>query len=163
PPPARRTPPRRGGKAPRRLPASRPCAPPRPPWTPRPPPPRRRRRRHPPRTTPSWPPPRPPPRRAGAPPPGPPPARGPAPWRPVSRADARRRKRPVALKVMRPALAASPDFHRRFVREAQLAAALDHEHIVTVYQVSEDRGVPFLAMKLLEGETLEDRLNRSGG
>jgi serine/threonine protein kinase len=72
-------------------------------------------------------------------------------------------KRLVALKVLRPSLAASADFHRRFLREAQLAAAIDHEHIVPVYQVGEDRGVPFLAMKLLRGETLEDRLHRAGG
>jgi Protein kinase domain len=72
-------------------------------------------------------------------------------------------KRQVALKVMRPSLAANPEFHRRFLREAQLAAAIDHEHVVTVYQVGEDRGVPHLAMKLLQGETLEDRLRRAGG
>ncbi|HTU20803.1 MAG TPA: serine/threonine-protein kinase [Gemmataceae bacterium] len=72
-------------------------------------------------------------------------------------------KRLVALKVMKPALAAQADFHRRFLREAQLAAAIDHEHIVTIYQVGEDRGVPFLAMKLLQGESLEARLGRSGG
>src|SRR5262249_18972222 len=72
-------------------------------------------------------------------------------------------KRLVALKVMRPSLAASPEYHRRFLREARLAAAIDHEHIVTIYQVGEDRDVPFLAMKLLQGETLEDRLNKKGG
>ena len=72
-------------------------------------------------------------------------------------------KRLVALKVMRPSLAASAEFHRRFLREAQLAAAIEHEYIVPVYQVGEDRGVPFLAMKLLRGETLEDRLRRAGG
>src|SRR5262249_29550528 len=66
-------------------------------------------------------------------------------------------KRRVALKVMKPSLAASPEFHRRFRREAQLAAAIDHEHLVTIYQVGEDHGVPFLAMQLLQGETLEDR------
>jgi serine/threonine protein kinase len=71
-------------------------------------------------------------------------------------------KRRVALKVMNPSLAAHADFHRRFLREAQLAAAIDHEHIVTIYQVGEDRGVPFLAMKLLQGESLEDRLRRKG-
>jgi hypothetical protein len=71
-------------------------------------------------------------------------------------------RRPVALKVMRPTLAASAEFHRRFLREARLAAAIDHEHIVTVYQVGEDRGVPFLAMQLLRGKTLEDHLQRAG-
>ena len=72
-------------------------------------------------------------------------------------------KRPAALKVMKPSLAAYPEFHRRFLREAQLAAAIEHEHVVTIYQVGEDRGVPFLAMKLLQGETLEDRLQRGRG
>ena len=72
-------------------------------------------------------------------------------------------KRLVALKVMKPSLAAQDDYHRRFLREAQLAAAIDHEHIITIYQVGEDRGVPFLAMKLLQGESLEDRLTRTGG
>ena len=71
--------------------------------------------------------------------------------------------RPVALKVMRPSLAASAEFHRRFLREARLAAAIDHEHVVTVYQVGEDRGVPFLAMQFLRGQTLEQRLERAGG
>ncbi len=72
-------------------------------------------------------------------------------------------RRLVALKVMRPSLAASAEYHRRFLREARLAAAIDHEHIVTVYQVGEDRGVPYLAMQLLRGQTLEDKLERAGG
>jgi serine/threonine protein kinase len=72
-------------------------------------------------------------------------------------------RRLVALKVMRPSLAASPEFHRRFLREARLAAAIEHEHIVTVYQVGEDRGVPYLAMQLLRGQTLEERLVKAGG
>ena len=71
-------------------------------------------------------------------------------------------KRLVALKVMKPSLAAMADFHRRFLREAQLAAAIEHDHIVTIYQVGEDRGIPFIAMRLLQGETLEERLNKSG-
>ena len=64
---------------------------------------------------------------------------------------------------MKPSLAAMADYHRRFLREAQLAAAIEHEHIVTIYQVGEDRGVPFLAMRLLQGETLEERLDRLKG
>jgi hypothetical protein len=68
--------------------------------------------------------------------------------------------RPVALKVMLPALSVNPDSRARFLREARAAAAIQHDHIVTVFQVGEDRGVPFLAMQLLEGETLEDRLRR---
>jgi serine/threonine protein kinase len=68
--------------------------------------------------------------------------------------------RPVALKVLRPELNSASDGRARFLREAQAAAALQHDHIVTVFQVGEDRGVLFLALQLLEGETLEDRLQR---
>jgi serine/threonine protein kinase len=68
-------------------------------------------------------------------------------------------KRPVALKAMRPALAASASARQRFLREAQ-AAAIVHDHVVPIHQVGEDRGVPFLAMQLLEGESLDERLQR---
>jgi formylglycine-generating enzyme required for sulfatase activity/Leucine-rich repeat (LRR) protein len=71
-----------------------------------------------------------------------------------------RLERRVALKVMQPILAASPSARERFLREARAAAALKHDHVVTIFQVGEDRGVPFLAMELLEGESLEDRLHR---
>jgi serine/threonine protein kinase/WD40 repeat protein len=69
--------------------------------------------------------------------------------------------RRVALKVMKPELAARPAERQRFLREAQAMAAIEHDHIVAIYQVSEDRGLPFLAMQLLKGETLEDRLRRA--
>ena len=62
-------------------------------------------------------------------------------------------ERLVALKAMLPALAASPSAKQRFLREARAAAAIKHDHIVTIYQVGEDRGVPFLAMEFLEGES----------
>jgi WD40 repeat protein/tRNA A-37 threonylcarbamoyl transferase component Bud32 len=66
--------------------------------------------------------------------------------------------RPVALKVMRPGLAVHESARERFLREARAAAALRHEHVVTVYQVGEDRGVIFLAMEFLPGQSLEQRL-----
>jgi serine/threonine protein kinase len=66
----------------------------------------------------------------------------------------------VALKAMLPALAASGSNKERFLREARAAAAIEHDHIVAIYQVAEDRGVPFIAMPFLRGESLEDRLNR---
>ena len=78
----------------------------------------------------------------------------------VFKAQDTRLNRVVALKVMKPALAASASARRRFVREAQTAAAVEHEHIVAVYEVDEDRGIPFLAMPLLRGETLSARLQR---
>ena len=69
-------------------------------------------------------------------------------------------ERLVALKAMLPALAASDIAKQRFLREARAAAAIEHDHIVTIYQVGEDRGVPFLAMQFLQGESLDDRLKR---
>jgi hypothetical protein len=68
--------------------------------------------------------------------------------------------RQVALKVIRPTLAASPQARKRFLAEARAAAALTHDHIVTIYQSGEDGAVPYLAMQLLAGETLETRLDR---
>jgi WD40 repeat protein len=69
-------------------------------------------------------------------------------------------KRPVALKVLKADLAADEGSRQRFLREARLAAAIEHDHIVPVYQIGEDRGVIFLAMPLLRGETLGERLRR---
>ena len=66
----------------------------------------------------------------------------------------------VALKAMLPALAASEANKERFLREARAAAAIEHDHIVAIFQVDEDRGVPFIAMPLLRGEALEDRFKR---
>lgn len=80
----------------------------------------------------------------------------------VFAAEDTRLKRPVALKVMKPGLAANTTDRERFLREAQAAAALKHDHIVTVYQAGESNGVLFLAMELLEGESLHERLTREG-
>lgn len=68
--------------------------------------------------------------------------------------------RKVALKMMRPRVAVNPGAAKRFLREARAAASLHHDHIITVYQVGEEAGVPFLAMEYLEGESLDDRLKR---
>jgi WD40 repeat protein len=69
-------------------------------------------------------------------------------------------ERPVALKVLLPTLAASASARQRFLREARAAAAIEHDHIVPIFQVGEDRGVAYLAMPLLQGESLDDRLRR---
>jgi WD40 repeat protein/serine/threonine protein kinase len=71
-------------------------------------------------------------------------------------------QRLVALKVMKPTLAASDSARQRFLREARTTAAIEHDHIITIYQVGEYRGVPFLAMPFLKGETLDDRIRREG-
>lgn len=67
-------------------------------------------------------------------------------------------RRLVALKVMLPDVAAGEQSRERFLREARAAAKLKHDHVVTIYQVGEDRGVPFLAMEFLKGKSLADWL-----
>jgi WD40 repeat protein len=69
-------------------------------------------------------------------------------------------QRAVAVKAMLPQQSASPAARKRFLREARAAAALKHDHIVTIYHVGEDRSTPFLAMEFLEGESLDHRLHR---
>jgi WD40 repeat protein/tRNA A-37 threonylcarbamoyl transferase component Bud32 len=63
-------------------------------------------------------------------------------------------KRRVALKAMRPGLAARADSRERFLREARATAAVKDDHVVTIYQVAGDSGVPYLAMELLDGMPL---------
>jgi serine/threonine protein kinase/WD40 repeat protein len=70
-------------------------------------------------------------------------------------------ERKVALKVMQPGLAADQANRDRFLREARAAAALTHDHVVTIHQVGEANGAPYLAMQLLQGESLEGYLKRN--
>ena len=69
-------------------------------------------------------------------------------------------RRPVALKVMRKEFVDSFASRERFLQEARVAAAVESENIVTVYQVGMHNDVPFLAMQYLNGEALDGRLNR---
>lgn len=69
-------------------------------------------------------------------------------------------KRMVALKLMKGEDVEDEMCRQRFLREGRSVAALEHENIVTVYQVGEADGVPFLAMQYLQGETLDERLKR---
>jgi tetratricopeptide (TPR) repeat protein/predicted Ser/Thr protein kinase len=70
-------------------------------------------------------------------------------------------ERPVALKLLSPALAADPAAADQLLREARAASALDHPNIATVYEVGETHdGRPFLAMGYYEGETLRERIAR---
>jgi len=75
----------------------------------------------------------------------------------VYEAEDTRLGRRVALKVVRPELAGSADAIARFQREARAVAKLRHPNIVTVYEVGEDRGIPFLAMELVPGSSLDER------
>jgi non-specific serine/threonine protein kinase/serine/threonine-protein kinase len=70
-----------------------------------------------------------------------------------------RLERPVAVKVLRPDVAAQPDMRRRFEIEARAAAGLSHPNIVAVYDTGEDAdGTPYIVMERLPGTTLLDRL-----
>jgi serine/threonine protein kinase len=68
----------------------------------------------------------------------------------------------VAIKFLAERFADEPQIVRRFLREAQAAASLEHPHIVRVYAFGEDAGRPYLVMEHLEGSTIADRLRESG-
>jgi WD40 repeat protein/serine/threonine protein kinase len=68
--------------------------------------------------------------------------------------------RQVALKTLKSSVAANDVNRKRFLREAQAMAAIEHDHIAPIYQVGEARGVPYFAMQWLKGETLGQRLER---
>jgi serine/threonine-protein kinase len=77
----------------------------------------------------------------------------------VYRAEDEKLRRTVALKLLRPSHD-DEDRRRRFLREARSAASIAHPNIAAVYEVGEDDGVGFIAMELIEGETLRARLAR---
>jgi serine/threonine protein kinase/predicted RNA-binding Zn-ribbon protein involved in translation (DUF1610 family) len=67
----------------------------------------------------------------------------------------------VAIKVMSSAVAGSTNARRRFIREAQAAAAVCHDHVVAVHGVHEADGLPYIVMQYIAGESLQDRLERT--
>lgn len=71
--------------------------------------------------------------------------------------------RPVALKVLRPELAQDPAFVERFRREGRMQAAIEHPHVLDVYEVGEvpSHGL-FLAMRLVVGPTLAELMDSGG-
>lgn len=71
-------------------------------------------------------------------------------------------RRRVALKMLKPAVAAKKGARQRFLREAQAAAAIRHENIVAIYQVGEEDGTAYMALEYLEGEPLDALLMREG-
>jgi serine/threonine protein kinase len=80
----------------------------------------------------------------------------------VFRAEDAHLRRQIALKVIKPQLASNALARERFLREARSAAAIEHDNIVPLFHVGEDRGFPYLAFPLLKGENLESLLQREG-
>ena len=80
----------------------------------------------------------------------------------VFKARHRRMKRLVALKTLPDELSSSPMLIRRFEREVEAAAKLDHPNIVSAYDAGEESGIHFLVMKLIDGEDVASLVSREG-
>ncbi|MEU6376019.1 serine/threonine-protein kinase [Streptomyces sp. NPDC046909] len=80
----------------------------------------------------------------------------------VYRARDLRLERTVALKLLAPELARNDTFRRRFTHESRAAAAIDHPHIVPVFEAGETDGVLYIAMRYVEGSDLRHLLDRKG-
>jgi hypothetical protein len=80
----------------------------------------------------------------------------------VWRAEHIQLRSPVAVKLIDAQIIENPEALARFMREAQSAAALRSPHVVQILDYGADRGVPYIAMELLEGESLAHRLVRMG-
>ncbi len=80
----------------------------------------------------------------------------------VFRATDRALNRSVALKVIAPEVADRPVFRARFKRECRLAAAIDHPHVVQVFQAGEEDGLLYLTMRYVDGKDLGELLRERG-
>ncbi len=78
----------------------------------------------------------------------------------VYRAHDTRLGRDVAIKVLSPHLAATPEVRARFEREARTVSQLNHPHICTLHDIGHQDGTDYLVLELLEGETLTHRLEK---
>lgn len=72
----------------------------------------------------------------------------------VYKATQRSLGRTVALKIISQEIAQTPEYRERFLREARLAASVDHPHVVSVYDVGDDDGHLWLAMQWIDGRDL---------
>src|SRR6266568_2384840 len=70
--------------------------------------------------------------------------------------------RTVALKVLPPDKVADPERKARFLHEAKAASALNHPHIVTVYDIATEGGIDFIVMEFLSGKPLSALISRGG-
>jgi non-specific serine/threonine protein kinase len=76
----------------------------------------------------------------------------------VYRAEDQKLQRAVALKFLPAQVAADAEARKRLVKEARAASRLNHPNIATIYEVEEAAGTPFIAMELVQGQSLKDRL-----
>src|SRR5436305_14552434 len=76
----------------------------------------------------------------------------------VYRAHDARLNRDVAIKVLPASFSADPDRLQRFAQESRAAAALNHPNILSMHDIGEDRGAPYVVSELLQGESLRERL-----
>ncbi len=76
----------------------------------------------------------------------------------VYRAKDARLDRTVAIKILPASFSADPDRMQRFAQEARAAAALNHPNILSIFDIGEEKGSPYVVSELLEGETLRERL-----
>lgn len=70
--------------------------------------------------------------------------------------------RSVAVKVLSTYFKEDPDFNKRFAREAETMAKLQHPNIITIYDYGEQDGLPFIVMEYLTGDTLANLLQKHG-
>src|SRR5437868_10092980 len=68
----------------------------------------------------------------------------------------------VALKLLPPARVFDAERKRRFIQEAKAASALNHPNIITVYDIADSDGTPFIAMEYIDGKTLDQLIGRKG-
>lgn len=73
-----------------------------------------------------------------------------------------RLNRTVAIKTLAPAFASNANARRRFAREARAAAAVSHDHVVTIHAVDETGSLPYLVMEFVSGESLAECIRREG-
>ena len=73
-----------------------------------------------------------------------------------------RLNRVVAVKTLARSLADGEVAKQRFLREARAAAAVCHDHVVTIHAVDEVAGQPYIVMQLISGESLQQKLDRGG-
>src|SRR5262250_2983260 len=76
----------------------------------------------------------------------------------VYRARDGRLGRTVAVKVLPASFSTDRDRLQRFVQEARAAAALNHPNILSIFDIGEEKGAPYVVSELLDGETLRERL-----